>query len=235
MLNNSYQIISEVLVRGGVSTTTTASGGLYTDAVLAGWFGDAYRWATSYKKWPFTEGRASTTYAQEENTYPEGWKTDSLRFLTVDGERYQKLNFEDYRIFRDEQSDATDKVFSDFGRVYYINPNVASGTTVLYGQYTPAAIVETIVDTGIATVFSDGEEEANEAIVEEMLRYAMDREKKPNEAELHHKRAVEILERLWKNHADEQFAYQNKNRGMFERIDIVNGDYYSDTADSDQF
>lgn len=235
MLNNSLQIIQEVLVRGGVSTTTTTSGGLYTDTILAGWFGDAYRWATGYKKWPFTEGRVSTTFANEECAYPEGWKTDSIRFITVGGDRYQKLNYEDYNIFRDEQPDSDDKNYSDYARTIFVNPNSTSGSLMAYGQYTPATGVSTIVDTGETTVFSDNEEEGNEAIVEEMLRYAMQREKKPNEAETHHQKAIEILERIWKNVGDEQFAYHGKNHGMFKRVDVVNGDYYDDEINENQF
>ncbi len=225
MLNNSQQIIAEVLVRGGVSTTTTTSGGLYTDTILAGWFGAAYRWATGYKKWPFTEGRMSTTFATEECTYPEGWKTDSIRFITVGGDRYQKLNYEDYNIFRDEEPSNTDKVFSDYARTIFVNPNSTTGTLTAFGQFTPITTVATIIDTGETTVFSDNEEEANEAIVEEMLKYAMEREKKTNEAEAHHQKAIEILERLWANHGAEQFAYQGKNRGVFERMNILNGGF----------
>jgi hypothetical protein len=232
MLNTNSQIITEVLVRASVSTTTTTSGGLYTDTNLNNELVNAYRWACGYKKWPFTEGRVSTTYAQEEMSYPEGWRTDSIRFIQVGGERYQKLNFEDYQIFRDENSNSEEKVYSDYARVIFINPEVASGSIVAYGQYTPTLDP---TDDGSLSVFSNNEEEGNEAIVEEMLSSFMIRERKPKDALLHHQKAIEILERVWKNHADEQFAYHSKNRGMFERIDVVDGDYYDEGFKRDQF
>jgi len=232
MLKTNTDIINEVLARVHIETTTTTSDGLITDTLLKGWLGNAHRFACGYRKWPFTEGRISTTYAQEEMGYPEGWRTDSIRFITVGGDRYQKLNFEDYQIFRTETPESQDKVFSDFARVYYVNPNVASGTIVAYGQYLPAIDP---TDEAADTIFSGNEEEGNEALVEEMLSYVRKREKKTNEAKQHHLNAIEILERLWKNHADEQFAYHSKNRGMFTRIDVVDGSYYGDELDTDQF
>lgn len=219
MLSYASEILTQLLVRNNVTTTAT---GLWTDSVVNGWFNDAYRWAAAYKKWPFTEGRVTTTYAgTEENTYPEGWKSDSIRFLQVGGQRVQKLNFADYQIYREDEPDGTDKVFTDFGRTYFINPLAGlSGSTVLWGQYTPAQVDLT---EATQTVFSDGDVEGNEAIVEEMLSYAKLREKLPNESTYHHRRAMEILEGVWKRYTDEQFAYQTKNRGMFKRIDVLDG------------
>lgn len=235
MLNTIGDLMNEVLVRSGVSTTTTASGGLYTDTILNSWVNSAHRWASSYKKWPFTEGRVSTTYAgSEEIAYPENFKSDSIRFITIGGERFQKTNFEDYQIFRDEQPDADDKIFSDFSRIYFINPSAdASGTLWAYGQYLVGSL--DVTDLGATTIFSNAEEEGNEAIVEEMLSYARMREKKTQEAEYHHQRAQQILDTIWEKHGAEQFAYQGKDRGLFTRIDVVNGNNLSDELNTDQF
>src|SRR5687767_14236959 len=112
MLRTAYDVIDQVLVRAGTSSTAT---GLYTDAVLRDWVDDAHRWTAGYKKWPFTEGRVSTTYSgAEETNYPEGWRPDSIRLLQIGGKRYQKLNFEDYQIFKEEQSSNDDRVYTDF-------------------------------------------------------------------------------------------------------------------------
>lgn len=235
MLNNIGDLINEVLVRSGVSTTTTTSGGLYTDTILNSWVNSAHRWAASYKKWPFTEGRVSTTYAgTEEIPYPENFKTDSIRFITIDGERFQKTNFEDYVIFRDERPDANDKIFSDFSRIYFINPSAGlSGTLWAYGQYLVASLDTT--DLTATTIFSNAEEDGNEAIVEEMISYARMREKKTQEAEYHHQRAQQLLDKIWEKNGAEQFAYQAKDRGMFSRVNIVNGRRWSDEIKRDQF
>lgn len=232
-----YSIITEVVVRGGISTTTSTAYGLYTDTILTNWADQAHRWAAAYKPWPFTEARVSTTFTgTEEWTFPDAsFKADSIRLLQIGGKRLQKINFEDYQIFREEQSGATDRVYSDFARMLFINPDVdLSGTLTAWGQYQPVEWSDT-TDNASVTVFSTNEDEGNEAIVQEVLSFVKDREKKPEESKLHHQNALQLLDNLWRRMGDEQFGYQGKNRGMWERVDIVNGSYYDDTLDTDQF
>ena len=197
----------------------------------------ATRWATSYKKWPHTEGRLSTTYtsASEEWDF-EGYKADSLRIVTIGGKRLDKLNFEDYLIMREEQPDANDRVYTDYGRLVYVNPKIdLSGTLTVYGQYTPIDIDMT--DTNSVTVFSNRDEEGNEAIVEEVLSYAHTREKKKGEAKFHHEKAVSILDGVFGNIEDEQFNYKTHRTrgGMWEHLDVVEGDYRDDLFKRNQF
>ena len=93
MLNNVQDIQDEFLVRGNYSTSVA----FITDAILNDWTRESYRFVANYKKWPYTEGRSSTTYATtEEWTYPEGWKPDSIRVLQIGTKLFTKLNFEDY-------------------------------------------------------------------------------------------------------------------------------------------
>lgn len=233
-LKTTYEIMDEVLVRANV-TTTAATRGLYTDTILRDWVDQAHQWAAAYKKWPVTEGRISTTWTGTEiNDYPEGWKPDSIRYMTVGGDRMQKLNFADYQMFRENTPDSEDRVFSDFGLSYYVNPNAdVSGTTWFYGQYLPRAFDMT--DETETTVFSNRLDEANEAIVEEILKYAKLREKKPDEASVHHQRAIEVLETLWKKIQDEQFGYQTKNRGMYEYFDVLEGELHDRLIRRDQW
>lgn len=230
MLQTGADIIGEVLVRAGVTSTAT---GLYTDTILRGWLDDAHRWAASARKWPFTEGRISTTFASEENDYPEGWRPDSIRILQVGGKRYQKIGFEDYQMYRENEPSGDDKVYSDFALGYFVNPNGASGTTTLYGQFLPSTLDAT--ETTVLTIFSNRDQDGNDAIVEEMLRYAKTREKKFDEAKIHHERAVEILETVWKRFSDEQFGYHTKDRGMYERIDVLEGGLRDEVFKRDQF
>lgn len=221
-------IFTQVLVRNNRTTTDS----FITDTILKAWFKDAHEWASSHRKWPFTEGRASTTWATEETPVFEGWKSDSTRFIQVGGYRYQKLNFEDYQIFREEQPNSDERVFSDFARTYFINPNSTAGTLVAYGQYTP--YIDVTDETGI-TIFSDFDEEGNEAIVEKMTSYLKRREHLAEEAELHDNRAVAKLEAVWDKISKEQFAYHSNDRGMFKRLDVLGGNYYDDLIKRDQF
>lgn len=226
---NKGEIINDILVQLGVSTTVA----FYTDTILEDWTDKAHKWAAGYKKWPFTEGRISTTYVADSATevgfnYPEGWKPDSIRLLQVGGKRFKKTNFYKYQEFRENYSSDTEKIFSDNGNLYFINPNAdVSGTTTLWGQYTPATLAET--DNTITTVFSNAAEEGNEAIVEEVMSYAKKKEKKLAEAFKHHERATEILTEIWERIKDEQAMYQTVNDdGMFERFDVLRGSFQED-------
>lgn len=226
------------MVQGGITTTT----GLYSDEILNDWFKKAYAFAAGYRKWPFTEGRVSTTFASlvtDEDgllvgEYPEGWKSDSIRLLKIGGERLDKKDFYKFQNYLEDNSSAEDKIFSDFSRRYYVNPNASvSGTVVMWGQYSPYLDV---TDLSALTVFSYNEDEGNEAIVEEMMSYVKKKEDKLAEAEAHHKRAIEILDRIWQRTREEQFAYQEVGGdGMFERFDAVEGGFHDEILKRDQF
>lgn len=222
-------IVNQVLVRLGASTTL----GYYTDTMMLDWFKLAHKYATSYKKWPFTEGKESTTFSSstEEYEYPEGWRPDSIRMLQVGGKRHQKLNFEDYQRFREDNPSSSDRVFSDYVDRYFINPNTdASGTITVWGQYTPYFDV---TDEDFTTVFSDVEEDGNEAIVQKMMGYAMEKEKKTQESMACYAKSKELLDGIWKRIQDEQYAYQTKNRGMFKYFDVITGS--GSNEDENQF
>lgn len=224
-------LISEVVVRGGIDTTAA----FYTDSILEAEIDLAYKWATAYKKWPFTEymdKSGAFTSGTEENSYPNtGFRTDSIRLLKVGGDSFQKILFKDYLQFREDYSSNADKIFSDYGRVLYINPNCASGTIYAYGQLRPATFS---VGTD-ATIFANYDEEADEAIIERTLSLLYKRAKRMNDSIEADSRARQILDSLWQRIIDEQHGYLPKESGMWERIDIVKGRYYKDTNNPLQF
>lgn len=230
-------IINEILVQLGVSTTVA----WLTDTILDDWIDKAHIWATGSYKWPFTEARINTTYVADSASneigfgYPENWKPDSIRLLQVGGKRFKKINFQNYQTFREDFPSDGKKVFSEFGRLYFINPQAdVSGTTTLWGQYTPAALAET--DSSVLTLFSDVADEGNEAIVKEVISYAKTKQQKPQEALLSHQEAQKILADLWKRVQDEQFGYQNvEDAGLFSRIDVLGGALRDDIFKRDQF
>lgn len=232
MLSNFSDIQNDVVRKLGIATTAA----YYSDTIINGWIQQAARWAAAYKKWPFTEGRVSTTYTGSEEWSFEGYKAESFRMLLIDGKRYQKMNYEDYLILKEVEPNSTERVFSDYGRLVIVNGGAGdSGTMTAYGQYQPADI--DVTDNTALTVFSSGDEEGNEAIVEKVLEFANSREKKPDEALVHLQKAAAILEALWKKCADEQFAYQTSKQrgGMFKRIDVVNGGLPGELYKRDQF
>src|SRR3990167_1853080 len=223
MINSFYDIKDEVIRRAGISSTVA----YFTDAILDDWLDNAHKWAAGYKKWTVTEGRVKTTYVADSTSeemglaYPENWRPDSIRFLQVGGKRFKKTNFIKYQEFREDNSSSQDKIFSDFGRLYYVNPNAyVAGTTTLLGHFTPADFDFT--DNTAKTVFSDTVEEANEAIVEKVLAQVKQRQQKTDEALLHEKRAREILLEELEQIQEEQFAYQeHEGDGLWKRIDVL--------------
>jgi len=233
MLNTLGNIETEVLVRGNYNTSLA----FVTETMLDNWIQQAHRLAASYRKWPFTEKRdksANTSDASEEHAYPTDFKTDSIRILTVGGKRLRKTNFDDYLRHKEDYSNGTDRIFADFERVYFINPNMdISGTIVAYGQYLVDELDTSVPAT--TTVFSNSEEEGNEAMVQEILSYAKTRENKLTEAKNHHDNAIKILDRIWERVTGEGFGYHPKGEGMWERIDIVEGDYHNELFKRDQF
>jgi len=240
MANTLGEIKDEVLVELGASTTLA----YYTDTILKNWIDKAHKWAGGKHKWPFTEGRVSTTFASlvtDEDSmlrgeYPEGWKSDSIRQLRIQGKTVQKLNYRDFYGYLEENADVSgeqSRIFTDFGRSYFVNPNIdLSGTVSVWGQFTPLDLDGT--NPNATTVFSPTEE-GNEAIVEKVLSYAMIREKKIPEARDHNDSAVELLEGLWESIRGEQFGYHTKRRGMWERINIITGLDSDDQINEDRF
>lgn len=227
-LRTRDDIFLEVLVRSNRATTDA----FVTDAMLKNWFVQAHTWAAGAHKWPATEGRVQTTYTAVEEWNFEGYKADSFRIVTIGGKRLQKLNYDDYLLFKEAEPSATDRVYSDFGRTLFINSSVdASGTLVCYGQFTPQ--IDLTDETGL-TVFSGFDEEGNEAIVERMLAYYYSRQspsasarggKVVSESIVHQQEALTILERLWQRILDEQAMYQTaRDRGgMFRRFSVLSG------------
>lgn len=222
--------MTEVLVRNSRKTTDT----FITDAILRGWLQDAHIWCAAYKKWPFTEGKASTTYVttvtdELGNTivnYPEGWKADSIRIMTIGGKQMKKMNFMSFlRMLENSSTGSTSRltrrIYSDFSRQLYVNTGAdVSGTLTVYGQYSPAIDP---TDLTAVTVFSGYDEEGNEAIVEKMTAYLKRKEHLADEAELHDKRAQAILDQVYARVGDEQFGYQTGDNSMFDYVDVVRG------------
>ena len=231
MLSNLGDLQDEFLVRGNIATSV----GFVNDTILNDWTRIASLWAGATHKFPFTEGRVSTTFSAIEEWSFEGYKADSFRLVQIGGKRLKKLDFRNYQIFREEEPSNDERVFSDFGRTVFINPNVdLTGTLTAWGQYTP--IVDP-TDKTASTVFSGYDEEGNEAVVLEMLAYLKDREKKPLESKAYHDRAQLILDGIWKRVMDESYQYQTHpdSGGMFKRFDVLRGGYEEEITKRDQF
>lgn len=234
-LRTTSDIINEVLVRNNRTTTDS----FITDAMLQDWLRDGNNYATTQYKWPLSEVRDKSTAwtGAEEVPYTDftiDFKADAIRILQIGDKRLEKTQHEDYLKFREEQPSANDRIYADFGRTLFINPNAdVSGTIAAFGQYTPQIDP---TDATSTTMFSTFDEEGNEAIVEKMTSYLKRREHLPDEAELHDQRTDTILQKLWKKVQNEQYNYKQapSSEGMWKRFDVLNGGF-SDEIKRDQF
>jgi hypothetical protein len=208
--------------------------------MLEDWIREANDYTTTKHKWPLSEVRDQTTSwsGTEEVPYTDfniNFKADSIRIMRIGDKRLKKINHEDYLIYREDESSGTERVFADFGRILFINPNCGlSGTIAAFGQYTPTIDP---TDSTATTIFSTFDQEGNEAIVEKMTSYLKRREHLPDEAELHDQRADAKIEGLWQKVQDEQFNYKSgpSSDGVFERFDVVEGALRDDLFKRDQF
>ncbi len=249
-LNTNVDIISEVLVRLNASSTVA----FYTDTILNAWENNAYKFVAAYKKWPVTLymdsstlfGTNSLNSTGDAYAYPSNFRSESIRWVKDSNpapsqQMYDKVIFRDYNQYLTDFVGGKDRVFSDFGRTFFINPNIATGTIFVFGQIVPPTQDWT---APTATLFSGGDEEMNEAIVEEMLSYALTREKTPTSfyrgkfvsaAMAQHQKATDLLDAAWAKYQDEEFAYQSKNREMFKRFSVERGALRDDILRRDQF
>lgn len=234
MLNNLGDLKTEVLVRLNASTTQA----YYTDPILNQWGDLSHRWACSYKKWPFLFylDQSIAFNGGETYTYPTNFKTGSIRYIqdasVPSPSMYRKTEFMSYQKYRNENSSGQDKVFADLGRVFYINPNIATGTLMAYGMILPASLAG---DPASTTQFSGADEDGNEAIVELMLSYAKKREKKLSESDDHIKAAKAILDNLWLAMVQERGNAEIKDTPMFRRFNVERGVLSEDLLKRDQF
>lgn len=199
---------------------------LFTESQLTNWLTIARDLAVARWPWPFTEGRREFTTASgtEKYEYQTDMKTDGIRYLTVNGKRYQKVLFDDYMNYREDYDTGSEKIYTDYNRTIYIN-YLASGfanSIVAYAQVGITGAVSSAVST---TVFTMAEPEGDDAIVK--LAYSMalgsDKKKRPNEAVKERSEAIQILDSIWKRISDDQFSYQTHDRPMWGSFDVLNG------------
>ncbi len=137
-------------VRDGLNVLSAST--FITTAMIQRWICMAMDWALSYKKWPFLEYKGTDLIdATGTYPYPTSMKTKSAFLVTVAGERFEKIRYEDYLKYLEDDSSGDDKVWAEFDRDIYINGNACStGDAIcIYGQAIPASL--TTGKTGVAT------------------------------------------------------------------------------------
>ncbi len=209
---------------------------LFSETELVRWLQLSYDESAARHPWPFTEGRLEITSSAEKYDYPISVKSDSIRYLTVNNKRYDKLLFEDYLKYKEDYSSGSAKFFSDRNRVIYVN-NLADGfggSVVLYAQVNVTGSVDSTITT---TVFTAAEPEGDEAIVQLAYSKALGSEKLKNPAKARKERAeaFESLDGIWKRIKERQHTYQTKDTPMFKQMNVLKGGYSDEIRNRNQF
>lgn len=228
----------ELASRLGIDWSDIGNNDLFSETELVRWLSLAKDEAAARHEWPFTEGREEITSASstEEYDYPTNMKTDSLRYLTVNGKRYQKLLFEDYLKYKEDYGDGAKKFYSDRNRILYINylADDFGNSIVCYGQ---VEVAGTISSASTTSVFTMAEPEADESIIE--LAYAKalnsDKMKNPTKARVVRIEALARLDAIWKRILDRQHTYQTQDSPMFKRLNVLEGDTEDSIRNPNQF
>jgi hypothetical protein len=124
----------------------------YTDAYLTRKINDANKWATS--RYPWAENEEAYKFApdlngtttiegetgkpQEWYDYPADYITDQMTRAVVQNDpEWRKTNYKEYMDYRYNNPTGTDKIWTDYNRQVFFNPNALPST----GDLTNAIVV----------------------------------------------------------------------------------------------
>lgn len=197
----------------------SAGNPFWTDDMIKQWLNIANVWACAFRPWAFTEGakKIPSVAGKRYYDYPISFRSDSLTRLSVADSSgnetwYQKVRYDDFMNYLQNNPDGTDKIFTDYRREYFINPVVdTDGLDIsVWGQQVP----DTLVNDDDITPFTEGAPEGEEAIIKKALAIAL---KKSNltKAEEEEKEAILILQDLWSRISKNQASYHTKDTPFF--------------------
>jgi hypothetical protein len=178
---------------------------------------NAHTWATTLFIWlDLVMAKTTNTNAsQEYYDYPEEFRSGSIIRLAIDGESYDRKNFEDYLDFKENNTGSDEKIFANYGRFFFVNPTPASlgsGNMDVWG----AVQADELSEGTSETIFTGNKPEGNEAIVLKAFSVAMRRIDKT----LSDGAMSEAILTLSKLHGDEVKATQRDQRKDHPKFDV---------------
>jgi len=183
---------TELIARLQVASNST----LYPSARITTIIQSAYMWSTQLVIWhDLVRAVCTSTIAGNEYyDYPANFRSESIIRMEVDDVEYTRKNYEDYLAFERDNPSSTKKMFSSFGRQFFIHPvPTITGTDnlVVWGAIQADALS---LSTSIP-IFSYNKEEANEAVIKKALSIALVRSD-PNTAKSEENDAIAIIMKL---------------------------------------
>jgi hypothetical protein len=215
----------ELLARLIVANNST----LYTDARLSLLIKHAYIWVTDQYLWPQLERAKYTNTAASQYYYdnPTTFKTDCVTRVIVNELEYDRKNFEDFLDYKQNYpTDVTKRIFADYGRQIFLFP---TPTAILKLEIWGLIQPEPLSADADMTIFSDSDENGNEAIVRKALSVAIGKTNN-NLALSEENEAKSILATIYNKILQRQQRDQRLDHAFFNVSDMFGHSGSSDTG-----
>lgn len=219
------EIQKEICAELNVDYTIVAVGTheLYTITEIKKWANMAKDWCLSFKKWPFLETSGTDLIdATGKYPYPALMKTKSAFIITVAGERYVKISYEDYLKYFEDDADGEDRIWAEWDRDIYINGNACDvgDAIIIYGQ---AGEADLSADAAL-TPFAAAEPNGDEAVIKKAVSLAMRKNRQRfNESKLLEIEAKDILSMIWDRLSEAMPREVRKSTPVFKRVNVLDG------------
>ena len=211
----------------------------YSDAYIKRKVNEANRWATS--KYPWAENEEALKFApdldgettiqdetgkpQEWYDYPANYTTDQMtRAVIVNDPTWRKTNYTEYITYRLNNPQGTDKIWTDYGRQMFFNPNALPTT----GDLTYAIVV---YGHKLATTLTNNTDQTyfygNEGVELAMLKKAQALCYKKGRGSMYERgvaleqEAENDLAVCYQKYRRSQASYESKDGVVFNPIQVI--------------
>lgn len=184
---------------------------------------DAYSWATNMFIWlDLVKAMTTNTIANKEYyDYPDSFRSMTIMRLEIGGEEYKRVNFYDYLKYKKDNTTSTKKLFSNFGRQFFVHPTPTTNGSANMDVWGAVQADDLDEDTS-ETIFSNNKIVGNEAIVKKAFSVAIIRD----DANLSQKEETDALGMLAKINNDEWKDVQMDHRINHPKFDVP--DYFAE-------
>lgn len=195
----------------------------YTTAIIKRAINRAYKWVAGLRNWPQTEEayKRDSEDGKDYYNYPSNFKTDSIKRLKYNGEKYDKTVWSEFLNYQEENPTGTDKIFSDHKRQYHINADVVAGTDTIevWGHI---GLPDTLTSGTDKTLFY-GDENLEEAILKKALSilYKKGRAQMYDRGKELEQDAQDLIVDAWSQIMKAQGDYMSKDTPVFNHIEIL--------------
>jgi len=203
-----------------IDYSNIANNQLFTDADLGDYVQQASNRAFGLEDWPFKEDpQTVTTLNTAYYDAPPKFEPRSVMLLVINGKSYKKWNYLDYVLYFQNNPTATDCVFAEYAGFLFVNQNsyTVGQAMDIYGKLL-APTFSNSTDELPFTSTDTQQDIGNEAII--LLAHsnalASDKLKQYEAAEDVEKKALTILENIWKPYEDANGLSQRNNRPQFD-------------------